>query len=370
LSEVRSVTIIGIGLIGGSLGLALKQLARVEHVSGVARKQKSLDSARIIGAIDAGYLDPAEAVGDADIVFIATPVSSIVDMAKQVIPHMKEGAILTDVGSTKETIVKEIEKAIEPGIHFIGGHPMAGSEMSGVEAANRDLFRNCSYILTPTGKTDLNALKLLYNLLSRTGARILSLDPQAHDRVAATVSHLPHILAAGLVNLASEEKEEYESIFQIAAGGFYDMTRIAASDHNIWVDICLENRKSILDILGDFETGLDEVKSLIAASDREGLVAWFESASDVRKRLKSGKPSEVDVYNLLIAIPNKPGVLSEITLAIGKIGINIEDVQIVHTTEGDTGVLKLAVFGKDEADRAAAILREKGYTLSVEGRFI
>lgn len=371
MTPVRTVAVIGMGLIGGSLGLALKQLARIDRVVGVSRHKKTVEAARIIGAIDAGFTDPAMGVRDADVVFIATPVSVIVDTARDVLKSMRPGAILTDVGSTKTNIVARIETMKPRAVHFVGGHPMAGSEMSGIEAADRDLFRNCAYILTPTSETDFEALGRLHDLLTRIGARVLSLDPVTHDHVAATISHLPHVLASALVNLAAGERREFENIFQIAAGGFYDATRIAASDPDIWADICLENRRAILDIIKEFQGKLTDVSEMIEAEDRARLKAWFGSSRDVRRGLKRGRPAEAtEVYDLLIAVPNRPGVLSEITLAVGKIGINIEDIQIVHSTEGDSGTLKLAVFGRDEAERAAEILRRNKYNLSLEKRFL
>ncbi len=371
MHEIKSVAIIGIGLIGGSLGLALKQLVRIERVVGVALHQKTLDSARIIGAIDRGTTDAREAVIDAEIVFIATPISSVIDIAAEVIPNMKDGSILTDVGSTKQRIVEEIEQMLPENVSFIGGHPMAGSEMSGIDAASRDLFRNCAYILTPTGKTDLNGLRKLHALISKIGARVLSLDPEIHDRIAATVSHVPHVLSSVLVTLAMEEKEEFDSIFQIAAGGFYDMTRIAASDPNIWVDICFENKQAILEVLRDYRICLDAVTSLLEDEEKQGLREWLESAYNVRKSLRPGKPLKAEeVYDLIIAVPNRPGVISDITRAVGKMGINVEDIQIVHSTEGQSGVLKIVVYGREEAERAAEILREKDYQLSIDSRFV
>lgn len=367
MEKIDRVAIIGVGLIGGSLGLALRQLARITDVVGVARHENTLRTALIIGAINKATLDLKEAVKDADLVFIATPVPDIVETTKKIMPHLKRGAILTDVGSTKTSIVKEIEEICPSDIHFIGGHPMAGSELSGIDAANRDLFKNSTYILTPTPNTDADAFEALHALLTKIGARVISLNPEKHDQIAATISHLPHVVSSALVNLAVREGEEMENILLLAAGGFYDMTRIATSNPEMWVDICFENRQAVLEVLKHFQKELTDFASLIEKKDRKGLEKKLMDAQRARQNLPRISSTDLaSLYEFLIAVPNRPGVISDITLAIGEMGINIEDIEIVHSTESESGFLKVAILGEKKAEKVAQVLEKKGYRLSME----
>lgn len=370
MPKINKVAIIGVGLIGGSLGLALRQLAKVGEIVGVARHQKSLQSALIIGAITGGTTRVKDAVKNADLVVVATPVDQIVAVAKDALRYMKRGAILTDVGSTKGGIVRAIEKMLPAGIDFIGGHPMAGSEQSGVNAASRDLFKNATYILTPTPKTSPDSFQTLHALLTQIGARVISLNPDKHDRVAATISHLPHIVSTALVNLAVSEGEGMDNILTLAAGGFYDMTRIAASSPEMWVDICLENGEAILGVLRHFQTELGDFGRLIEEKDRRGLASKLRDGQQARENLPKISSGELpSLYRLVIGVPNRPGVISEITLTIGEMGINIEDIEIVHSTEAESGFLKIAILGEPKARRVAKVLEAKGYRLTTERVF-
>lgn len=366
MGEIRRVAIIGVGLIGGSLGLALKKLPNIDQVVGCARHQETLDLALVMGAIDEGSLDPKEAVDQAGLVFIATPIPKIVDIADEIVPFLKKESILTDVGSTKARIVSEIEAMLPSDIYFIGGHPMAGSERSGIGAASADLFKNAPYVLTPTAKTNMDAFQKLHALLSKIGARVISLDPKTHDEVVAIISHLPHVVSSALVDLAAEQKNKMENILLLAAGGFYDMTRIAASSPDMWADICFENREALTRILKDFGDELFQFASLIEEGKRDEFMAKLKEAQRIRQNLPRVSPADIsELRELSIVVPNEPGVISEITLAIGEMGINIEDIEIVHSTEADSGFLKLIILGEDKAKRVADLLQEKGYHLTV-----
>ena len=370
MEEIRSAAIVGTGLIGGSLGLALKKLARLERVTGCARTSETLDLAIAKGAIDAGSLDCAEAVRDADIVFIATPASMIIENVKKVAGAVRPGTIITDAGSVKARIVAEADGiAGAAGARFVGGHPMAGSELSGVAAANPDLFKNAPYILTPTAATDPDALQSLFTLLGKIGARVFTLNPAAHDRVVGTISHLPHILSASLVNVTAAGQSEFANIFKLAAGGFYDMTRIAGGPADIWVDICLENRTALQELIAQYQDELETVSELLRDGDASGIRLKLENARAIRQDLPRLKDAEMPlVYELTVIIPNRPKVLSEITLLVADAGINIEDIQIVHSTEADNGLLRLSILGESEARRVERSLTERGYTASLERR--
>ncbi len=272
--------IIGPGLIGGSLGLAMKAESLADHVVGVGRRQCSLDAAIRVGAIDEGTLDANVAVGDADLVVLATAVGLAPRQAADLLPRMRSSAVVTDVGSVKRSIcdaVAECFKDATKGVCFVGGHPLAGSEQRGVEAARADLFREAICILTPDRRTDpeLKAARTVRSLWEAVGSRVLEMTPERHDRLLAQVSHLPHVVAAALVNAISDEALE------IAGRGFLDTTRVASGDAGLWVDICLANQQQLSLALRAFS---DETRTLADAVDRGDADAIRRLLEDARTR--------------------------------------------------------------------------------------
>ncbi len=370
MPKIRSAAIVGTGLIGGSLGLALKHTGAVSFVSGRAGHPTTAIEAVRMGAIDQAFNTTEETVEGADIVFLATPVKAVLKEAEKALSAMKPGAILTDTASVKGGIVAALDKAaVKANVRYVGGHPMAGSELSGIGAANKDLFRNAAYILTPTKKTDPEALQETHKLLQKLGARVFTLNPDVHDRVVAAISHLPHVLSATLVNVASAEQGEFANIFKLAAGGFYDMTRIAGSSPDLWVEIVMENRSAIKELIYQYQAELETIAELLSADDDEGLRLKLENARRTRQDLPRLKPEELPlIFELTVAVPNHPKVLSDITMSVANLGVNIEDIQIVHSTEADSGILKLAILGETESQRVAKTLEAKGYQVSVERR--
>ncbi|MBI4744492.1 MAG: prephenate dehydrogenase [Actinobacteria bacterium] len=365
--KTDKVAIIGIGLIGGSLGLALKQISNPPKITGIARRQEVIDKAIETGAIDEGTTFFEEGVKDADIIFIATPVGSIVDIAKKIIPYLKQKAIITDVGSTKATIVKEIEEAAPSDIYFIGGHPMAGSEQTGVEAATPFLFKNSYYILTPTKKTNNEAFSHLHSLLTQIGAYVLAIDAEKHDSTVATISHLPHFAAASLVNVTQSRMNENENLIKLAAGGFKDMTRIAIGSPEIWLDIAFENRTAILEALNAYKKEIEKIYEFIKDKDKEGLMQRLNEAREKRSALQRVLHKEpLNLCKLNIAVEDKPGVISDVTVAIGQLGVNIENIEIFYTPQSRLGILEIIVMGEDAAQKAASVLLKKGYEVKIE----
>lgn len=372
MPEIRKAAIVGTGLIGGSLGLALKDAGIVKVVTGCAGHKATAVEAVRMGAIDQAFNTTEEAVRGADIVFLATPVKAVEKEARRALKNMKRGAILTDTASVKAGIVSVLDDvAAQARMCFIGGHPMAGSELSGIAAASKDLFKNAPYILTPTEKTNPEALTVTHNLLQGIGARVFTLNPETHDRVVAAISHLPHVLSACLVNVASAEQGEFANIFKLAAGGFYDMTRIAGSSPDLWVDICMANAETINELVRQYQAELETIAELVESGDAEGLRVKLDKARTTRQDLPRLKPEEIPlIFELTVAVPNHPRVLSDITMCVAELGVNIEDIQIVHSTEADSGLLKLAILGEDEATRVAQALEAKGYQVSVERRLM
>lgn len=276
----KKVAIVGVGLIGGSLGLAIKKRKLARTIIGIGRRRSSIQRAVRCGAIDVGTKDLKRGVSDADLVIIATPVCSIPKIAKAIVYNLKGGAILTEVGSTKTQIVNAIEKFLPAGISFVGLHPLAGSEKRGVNFAEADLFKGATVIMAKTRKTKSSSIKALSQFWRSLGIeRIVIKSPEEHDRIVAEISHLPHLVATALVNSVSAKSLKF------ASTGFKDSTRIAASDPEVWRDICVTNRREILKSLDRYERSLSRLKALIKRGRKERLRLEFERSKRIRVKL-------------------------------------------------------------------------------------
>jgi len=286
MSRIR-VAILGLGLIGGSLGLAFRQSEtnKVE-VTGFARRPATGELALKMGAVDAMAETPQQAVLDADFVFICTPVLQMLSMAETVLPAMKPGAVLTDVGSTKGWFMQKISRLLPPHIHYIGGHPMAGRERSGMEAAQADLFQDKWFLFTPFADTPPELVNRLRQLVSLTGAKTAELDERTHDQITAVISHVPHVVAAGLVQLLHQESDPVQTA-RFIGGGFRDTTRIASSDADMWADICMTNGENIAIGLDELAGILAQTARQIRSGDREALHRYFGEAKRMRDQLLS-----------------------------------------------------------------------------------
>ena len=272
--------IIGTGLIGGSMGLAVGRRGLVGRVTGVARTQATLDRALAVGAADDVTTDPVEAVADADLVYLATPVGSVPAILETIAPHLPDGCLVTDGGSTKREIV-DAASVLPAGVDFVGGHPLAGSEQSGPSAASADLFAGTVYFLTPVAATDASALARMRELVEGIGARPVEVDPREHDRMLAGTSHLPHLVAAALCNAVAQLPE----LSQFAGAGFRDATRIAASPPEMWRDILLSNADEVGASLADLREGLECWEAALAQGDGDALTELLERARQVRERM-------------------------------------------------------------------------------------
>jgi len=277
--KVLQIAIIGVGMIGGSLGLALKMARpRQFEITGIDCEQETLATALARGAIDKAAADPAAGVRAADIVFLCTPVLQIPGLIARIAPALRPGAVVTDVGSTKGFLRREIAAVLPAGSCYIGGHPMAGREKSGITAADGTLLRDKMYILTPAGDAPPESVQLLTKIVGLTGARTAVMDVDHHDLCAAVISHIPHIAAAALVNLLTCYPGEEENLRNLAGGGFCDTTRIASSDADMWADICLTNSDAITQGLGELQAILGELQRHIRQEDRSAVHAFFRAA--------------------------------------------------------------------------------------------
>ena len=287
----KKIAILGLGLIGGSLGMAFRAVNSEKiHVTGYARRPETGELAVSMGVVDSMSSTPAQAVADADFVFLCTPVLQMLPMASAVLPYMKQGSVLTDVGSTKRWFAEELRPLLPEGIHYIGGHPMAGKEKSGLSAAMPDLFLNRWYLFTPSVDAPSALLSELRRLIGLTGAMTAIMDEKQHDQITAVISHMPHIAAAALVHLLKKEMNPAETA-RFIGGGFRDTTRIASSDADMWADICMTNPENIVAGLNDMAAVLADVSRMIREGDRVGIHAYFSESKRLRDTLMSKENS-------------------------------------------------------------------------------
>ncbi len=352
-SDPRRAAVVGTGLIGGSIGMALR--ARGWHVSGT-----DADPARAALAHQRGALD---AVGDdpgAEVVFVATPVSEVAAEAARALRRAPRGRVVTDVGGVKAPIVAAVDDPM-----FVGGHPMAGSEQEGVEGADPTLFDGATWVLTPTAGTDPSAYARLRAVVSSLGADVVAIPPERHDMLVAVVSHVPHLTAATLMGLAADGAEEHAPMLRLAAGGFRDMTRVAAGHPGIWPDICAENAAAIVAALDRLMAGLAEVRDTVSSGDRAGLLDRLERAHSARRNLPGRLARPEELAEVRLAVPDRPAVIAEVTTLLGEMGVNIEDLEIAHSAEGDRGVMVLVVDAR-AAEAVRAALVAKAYRPSLQ----
>jgi len=275
------ITIIGVGLVGGSLALAARASGVVSKIIGVGRNSENLKQALDMGAIDGFETDAAAGVSGSDLVVLAGPVGMFNKIAVEIRPHLKAGCLVTDVGSVKGDLVLKLESIMPEGVSFIGGHPIAGGSSSGAAFARADLFEGARFILTPTTQTPRDELSRLQEFWGRLGSRVSLMDPYEHDKVFAAVSHLPHLVAYCLVNTVADRDE----VIRNAGRGFLDTTRIASSPPDIWCDIFSMNKNNVLYSLSRFEEALSDLKALIECSDFESLKSELTKAKEARDRL-------------------------------------------------------------------------------------
>jgi prephenate dehydrogenase len=285
LQRPRTLSIVGLGLMGGSLARAVKEAALPWRVRGMARNAETRREALAAGAIDEACATATEAARGADLVVIALPVGAIAAAARDLAPDLAAGTVVTDVGSTKGALTRRVEAALPPGVPFVGGHPIAGTEESGFAASFAGLYRGARCLLTPGATSTPEAIALVRGLWESVGMRVETLDAAAHDRILAVISHLPHVVAYALVNAAARADAGLPGLLSYTGGGFRDFTRIAASHPAMWRDICLDNRDEVLRALDEFLDEAGRLRALIAAGDEAGLESAFDAARVVRRSL-------------------------------------------------------------------------------------
>lgn len=338
----------GTGLIGGSVGLALR--AAGWYVTGTDQ-----DPTRAERALELGVIDAVGADADAEVTFVAVPVSAVPAAARAA---LDAGSVVTDVGSVKAPVVGAVDHP-----RFVGGHPMAGSEAIGLDGSRADLFDGAAWVLTPTPDTDQQAHALVHSVVRSFGADVLTLAPDQHDRLVATVSHVPHLAAAALMQMAAGRAQNDAALLRLAAGGFRDMTRIAAGDPGMWLDVCAENRDAIVEVFDELLVALDAMRSVVASRDQQGLERRLRTAQLARRSLPMGAPPAEQLAEVRVQIPDQPGELAAVTALATELSINVYDVEVAHSVDERGGRL-LLVVDADRGSELVAALGERGRVAS------
>lgn len=345
----RRAALVGTGLIGGSVGLALRE--RGWHVTGTDENAGTLARALQLRAIDVSGVDPA-----AELTVVATPVRSVPQLARQA---LERGGVVTDVGSVKAPVVAAVDHP-----RFVGGHPMAGSEALGVEGARADLFNGATWALTPNERTDPDALSLVHSVVRSLGAEVVSLDPQRHDRLVATVSHVPHLTAAALMGVADDRAVEHPALKRLAAGGFRDMTRIAAGDPRIWLDICSDNSGAICEVLDGLVDSLTQIRSIVAEGRSQDLAERLSRAQIARLNLPAGAPRSEELVEMRVEVTDRPGELASVTTMATEADINVYDIEVIHAA-GSAGAMLVLVVAQTDAETFRENLERSGRQVGI-----
>jgi prephenate dehydrogenase len=360
--ELRRLAIVGTGLIGASVALAAKRAGAAGEVSGFDPDPEALDAAVERGAVDHKAQSLEDAVAGADLAVVATPVAQLAAQVRAVLGATGDETTVTDVGSTKGGV----SAAARGSGRFVGGHPVCGSEARGPEHANAELFEGATWFLTPAAETDPRRHRLVHGFVSALGATPVAVDPEAHDRLVALTSHLPHALANLLVNQAGATRVEGHEPLAGAGGSLRDMTRVAGANPRIWVDIFVENAGPLRESLAEHRRRIEQLEAALESGDAGFLARWIGEAAGNRRRMLAGAfPDPGDLHQLRVHVPDRPGVLAAITQALGAQRINIEDFELHHVSPERGGTLTLLVTGQAEAERAAALLESQGYGVVV-----
>lgn len=356
------VAVLGVGLIGGSLALSLKHNENI-HITGFDVNEDNLQLAVSLGVIDRGTDHLAEAVAQADYIFLSAPVEKLHELISFLrYTPLKQGAVICDTGSTKKTVLDMAKGLEKKDVYFLGGHPMAGSHNSGVEAANDRLFENAFFVLTPPENTPEDVVEKVKSLLAPTRAKMVVMKPDFHDQVVGAISHFPHVIASSLVNLVAGYNGDTDWYRQMAAGGFRDITRIASSHPKMWRDILINNRKVLLDIYKDWQKTLDQLMVYIEQADGDGIEEFFASARAFRNQIPEKQQGAIPpYYALYVDIPDTPGIIGKVTTLLGQHEISITNIRILEIREDIPGVLRISFRSLEEMNQASDTLKEAGY---------
>ena len=355
----RNVLVIGLGLIGGSVALALQKAPQTK-IYGYDALPQTRELAKTLKVVHEIVENPKDVADKMDYIIFGTPVSATLKWMEELKDWvLKKDVIVSDTGSTKALIMKKAEELKQMGITFIGGHPMAGSHKSGVTAAKPYLFENAYYMLTPFEDESTKNIEKLDNLLKYTLGKLVKVDATEHDHMTAVVSHFPHIVAASLVHQLQLENAQLPMTRSLAAGGFRDITRIASSNPILWRDITIQNRDELMDQLNQWMAEMARVKSLLEDGNVDMIEQYFAVAKEVRDALPTSSGALFVPYDLYVDIPDYPGVISEVTGYLAEDNISITNIRIVETREDVFGILVISFSSADDRERAAKCIARR-----------
>ncbi len=363
MRDIKKIVIYSVGLLGGSFGAAVKQAGFTGEVVGVS-SPRGIEGALSVGAIDSGvgYDDAPLVLADADMIILASPINAITAAMEKIGEcDLQEGVLISDVGSTMATINSVAEQVLPSHVSFIGGHPMAGSEKSGPTASDPFLFQNAVYVLSQSQLTKGSDLVEFEQFLTdMLRCRVINIDPDTHDTIAATVSHVPHIVAVAMVNSAASVNAEVPGTLDLAAGGFKSLTRIASSPYGMWNDIFETNRDAVASVL---KRTIDELSDMHELLLGDGLEVKFNNAAETRKELTVNKKGFLGpLHEIVVTAEDRPGFLSKMTSLMSDNDINIRDIELLKVREGEAGTFMLAFSSENEAEKAIAILEQNQFT--------
>lgn len=363
MQQFHEIAIIGMGLIGGSLALALKKSGYGGKIIGYDLSKEALVEAKAIGAIDFAYEDPNKAIKNADLIVMAVPVGYYKQVFQEIAAYLPKDVVITDVGSVKGYVEALVDQHLPTDIQFLGGHPMAGSEKGGIKAATPFLYENAYYFLTPNGNTSRNTIEKVENLVKAIGAYPVIVEAHEHDKIVAQISHIPHLAAVMLASLL--EKRNSTSYISFVGGGFRDTTRIAAGNPNMWKDIFFFNKGEVLEGIKALEGLLQDFKNKLLEEKQEEVLEALEKAKNIRDSIPHTARDYIPpMYDLIIDVQDRPGVLGELTQVIGTHHINIKEIEILHAREGERGAVRVGFASKEEQEKALIILKSGDFPLT------
>lgn len=361
----KKVGIIGLGLIGGSIAKALKYRCGISDIVAVNRNADVLKQAFNEGIINAYDTNISSVFKGCDIVFICTPVDKIFDFAEKLTNFVSRDCIVTDVGSTKNTIYNSMKK-IEDKILFIGGHPMTGSEKFRYQASKEHLFENAYYIITPNENVPKDKVEAFKNLTISFGAIPVIISPNLHDYTVAAISHVPHIIAAALVNTVKALDNNENHMHLLAAGGFKDITRIASSNAEMWKSICIENKNEIINVLTEVENVIKSFKNSLSESYDKEIFNYFEAARNYRNSFSTITPGNfIKRYDINVDVLDKPGSIAIIAVLFSSNNINIKNIEILNNREHDNGALRIALENEEDRQKGISLLKNMNYEVYI-----
>jgi prephenate dehydrogenase len=350
------VAVLGVGLIGGSIGLAAHEHVEDAEVVGFGRDPGRLRRALELGAIDRAAGSVAEALEGADVCFACAPVGALPGLVQAALDAAGPDCVVTDVGSTKQDLLEAIDDE-----RFVGGHPIAGAETAGVEHARADMFQNAVWYLTPLPHSSGLLYERLHRFVVDVGARPVAVDPATHDRLVAVFSHLPHVLANVLASQAAGRLAGQGEALRHVGPSFRDMTRVAGANTEIWTDIYRANRGAIAAEISAFRRELERVETLLAEGD---LAAWNDRSRDDRRALLESGAAGGPLRELRLTVPNRPGIVAQVALELGKAGVNIVDLALAPASDMRSGAMTLWIAGDEQASRAAGLIGELGFPVA------